>query len=35
MTRPPVTNASANPQDSHYLFERFAKLMGKKSKSAA
>ncbi|HRK64956.1 MAG TPA: carbamoyl phosphate synthase small subunit, partial [Terricaulis sp.] len=27
--------ASPGPQDSHYLFERFAKLMSKKSKSAA
>ncbi|MGE0663640.1 MAG: glutamine-hydrolyzing carbamoyl-phosphate synthase small subunit [Hyphomonadaceae bacterium] len=27
--------ASPGPQDSHYLFERFAKLMAKKAKSAA
>ncbi|ANP47040.1 glutamine-hydrolyzing carbamoyl-phosphate synthase small subunit [Candidatus Viadribacter manganicus] len=27
--------ASPGPQDSHYLFERFAKLMAKKTKSAA
>jgi carbamoyl-phosphate synthase small subunit len=27
--------ASPGPQDSHYLFERFAKLMSKKAKSAA
>jgi carbamoyl-phosphate synthase small subunit len=27
--------ASPGPQDSHYLFERFAKLMVKKAKSAA
>jgi carbamoyl-phosphate synthase small subunit len=27
--------ASPGPQDSHYLFERFAKLMAKKAKNAA